>query len=283
MNFSNILDDVSHGNFSSVVELNNFKQVDKEHIMEIYSRDVRSASEKSSWIRDIEEEEWKPEVVNLLKEVYYNCAPKPKRSNKFDDEDVLNPLNASKDLNDEDIYQYVEEPKSKPRSKLLSMKQSGYDLFNPFDMDNDVPNIAEPVFKTLPPLLRGTTDSAGHDITSLVDVTIPAHGFASVETGVRYSIPSGYHIDVRARSGLGFRNQLVAFNGLLDSDYSSINPDDPQSVNTIKVGMFNFSNSDYTIKAGDRIAQLVICKDHYFNNSVVGDSSSHDGFGSTGK
>lgn len=266
MNFGDILEDVSHGNFSSVAELNNFKQVDKDHIMEIYSRDIRSKKEKADWIADIEED-WKPEIVNLIKDVYsaditskrYKLLSLTKQSQ----DDLLSTDKLEDDH--ENIYGYgvPEDKYSKMSSPELTRK-------------------SVPEFKTIPLLFRGTDESAGHDISSLVEVTIPARSFASVETGVHISIPKGYHVDVRPRSGLGFRNQVVAFNGVIDSDYSSVNPDDARCVNTVKVGMFNFSDSDYTVKVGDRIAQLVICQNFQFSNSIIGDSTSHNGFGSTG-
>jgi dUTP pyrophosphatase len=275
MNFGEILEDVSRGNFSSCVELNNFKQVDKEHIREILSKDIRSTKEKYDWISHIEEEGWKPEVVSLIKDVYPDDA-----SNKRTK--VRDPA-------------YLR--KTSERIALMKKAQmyDESDEYDPFISHNDVLENLQPVvtpmqtfglapeFKTIPPLFRGTADSAGHDLPSLVEVTVPAHGFVSVETGVHIDIPSGYHVDVRPRSGLGFRNQVVAFNGVIDSDYSSVNPDDPRCANTIKVGMFNFSDKDYTIQAGERIAQLIISQNHHFNNSVVGDAKSHNGFGSTGK
>jgi len=69
-----------------------------------------------------------------------------------------------------------------------------------------------------------------------------------VPTGIAVEIPAGYEGQVRPRSGLSAQGVGVAF-GTIDSDYRG----------EILVTMFVFGSRDsYTLRDGDRIAQLVI-------------------------
>jgi dUTP pyrophosphatase len=72
-----------------------------------------------------------------------------------------------------------------------------------------------------------------------------------VPTGIRASIPEGYEIQVRPRSGLALKSQVTVLNspGTIDSDYRG----------EIQIILINHGAKDFTITPGMRIAQLVVC------------------------
>ncbi|MAP99780.1 MAG: dUTP diphosphatase [Flavobacteriaceae bacterium] len=99
-----------------------------------------------------------------------------------------------------------------------------------------------------------------------------------IKTGLFISLPKGYEAQIRPRSGLAIKKGITVLNspGTIDADYRG----------EIGVILINFSNSDFDIKSGDRIAQMVIAKyqtiswklTDSLDNSLRGDK----GFGSTG-
>lgn len=99
-----------------------------------------------------------------------------------------------------------------------------------------------------------------------------------VPTGIFLEIPLGYEAQVRPRSGLAARSGITVLNtpGTIDSDYRG----------EIKVILINLGKEAFTIKRGDRIAQMVFApvvraqfeKTFDLNESVRGSG----GFGSTG-
>jgi dUTP pyrophosphatase len=95
-------------------------------------------------------------------------------------------------------------------------------------------------------------DAAGCDLCATIaqDTVIPPHGFSVIPTGIRIQMPPGYEAQVRPRSGLAFHHGIGILNapGTVDSDYRG----------EIKVILFNTSEKAYTVRNGDRIAQLVI-------------------------
>lgn len=95
-----------------------------------------------------------------------------------------------------------------------------------------------------------TLGAAGMDLHALRLVMIPAHGWRLVETGVSIALPAGYEAQIRPRSGLAAREGITVLNapGTIDSDYRG----------EIKVCLINHSPNAYPVRAGDRIAQLVI-------------------------
>ena len=92
--------------------------------------------------------------------------------------------------------------------------------------------------------------AAGMDICSAEDTVVKAGKFVSVSTGIAVEIPEGYEIEIRPRSGLSANHGIGILNspGTIDSDYRG----------EIKVILFNFSDRDFHIKKGDRIAQMVV-------------------------
>ena len=125
-----------------------------------------------------------------------------------------------------------------------------------------------------------TDGSSGLDIRAAIEneLILEAGKVILVPTNLRIEIPYGYEIEVRPRRGLAIKYGIGVLNspGTIDSDYRG----------EIKIILFNFSNKDFTIKRGERIAQLVLSKVYKanlievkeLNNSDRGDS----GFGSSG-
>lgn len=71
-----------------------------------------------------------------------------------------------------------------------------------------------------------------------------------VPTGISVAIPRGYEAQIRPRSGLALKHGITLVNtpGTIDSDYRGI----------IQLIMTNLGREAYTIKRGQRIAQMVI-------------------------
>ena len=120
---------------------------------------------------------------------------------------------------------------------------------------------------------------AGADLRSTIEVPISAHGRALVPTGVSIALPAGFVGLVHPRSGLAIRHGITVLNspGTIDAGYRG----------EIMVALFNTSDEDYQVLAGDRIAQLLIQKVERANFVPVLDlpesQRSSDGFGSTGR
>ena len=95
-------------------------------------------------------------------------------------------------------------------------------------------------------------DDSGLDICAFLeeDLIIKPGERALVQTGIYVAIPDGYEFQVRSRSGLALKKGIFVLNspGTIDAGYR----------NSIGVILYNSSKDDFTIKNGDRIAQLVL-------------------------
>jgi dUTP pyrophosphatase len=71
-----------------------------------------------------------------------------------------------------------------------------------------------------------------------------------VPTGLAFALPEGFEAQVRPRSGLAAKHGVTCLNspGTVDADYRG----------EVKVILINLGEEDFTIRRGDRIAQLVI-------------------------
>jgi dUTP pyrophosphatase len=132
----------------------------------------------------------------------------------------------------------------------------------------------------LPLPTRQHEDDAGYDLVAREDATIaPAGGRVMIPTGVAVAIPAGYAGFVQPRSGLAHRNGVTVLNtpGLVDAGYRD----------ELRVIVVNLDPvEEFTIRRGDRIAQLVIQRIETVEWMVVDDLGDTDrglgGFGSTG-
>lgn len=124
-----------------------------------------------------------------------------------------------------------------------------------------------------------TPGSAGMDLKAdiLEPMILKARSSAKIPTNIHIQLPEGYEAQVRGRSGLAFKYDIVAHLGTIDSDYRG----------PIGVKLFNLSDVDFVIKPGERIAQLVIAKYERveWDEVAVLDETERGegGFGSTGK
>lgn len=126
-----------------------------------------------------------------------------------------------------------------------------------------------------------TNGSAGMDLYAVTDgdITIEPSERVLVPTGLSIALESADYVAyIYARSGLSIKQGITLANcvGVIDSDYRG----------EVKVGLINLSNKPYTVKCGDRIAQMVIspvikpCIE--ICDSLCETERGEGGFGSTG-
>ncbi|KAF2465049.1 dUTP diphosphatase [Lindgomyces ingoldianus] len=97
---------------------------------------------------------------------------------------------------------------------------------------------------------KGSAFAAGHDLYSARDVVIPARGRARVDTDISIAVPVGTYGRVAPRSGLAAKHGIDTMAGVIDADYRG----------QVGVILANLSETDFEIKVGDRIAQLIVEK-----------------------
>jgi dUTP pyrophosphatase len=123
---------------------------------------------------------------------------------------------------------------------------------------------------------RMTPGAAGFDLYSAESGTIEPHDKLLVKTDIACEIPSGFCGKIESRSSLVNNHFVLAFNGVIDSDYRG----------PIGVILMNHSNQKYSFAKNDRIAQLVLYKIDFSGFTVSSSLSDTDrgsgGFGSTG-
>ena len=125
-----------------------------------------------------------------------------------------------------------------------------------------------------------TEGSAGIDLPAAVEAELVLEPGARllVPTGLRLAIPPGFEGQVRPRSGLALEHGIVLPNapGTIDSDYRG----------EVKVIVWNAGSGPFTIRRGDRIAQLVVAPvARVFCEEVAeldATDRGHGGFGHTG-
>lgn len=129
---------------------------------------------------------------------------------------------------------------------------------------------------------KGSQESAGYDLyvpSKQADIIIPAHETVVIDTQIAVALQSGTFGAIFARSGLATKSGLRPANcvGVVDSDYRG----------SIGVALHNDTNEEKIVKAGERIAQLVIIPYLVTNLKEVdslNETERGDGaFGSTGK
>jgi len=122
--------------------------------------------------------------------------------------------------------------------------------------------------------------SAGADLHANIDTPIELKPFQRVliPTGLFIELPEGYEAQIRPRSGLALKNGVTVLNspGTIDADYRG----------EIKVLLINLSEVIFTLKPGDRIAQIVLaeCRQaEWLPVEVLNETERGDGgYGHTG-
>jgi dUTP pyrophosphatase len=107
-----------------------------------------------------------------------------------------------------------------------------------------------PHFEGLELPAYATDGAAGMDVLAAEDVTLAPGARHAVATGLALAIPPGYEIQVRPRSGLALKHGISVPNtpGTIDCDYRG----------EVKVILINHGAEAFTVRRGDRIAQLVL-------------------------
>lgn len=132
--------------------------------------------------------------------------------------------------------------------------------------------------------MKSTSKAACYDLKARLNFT--ENDEVILHQGERMIIPTGLklgmtdmHADVRPRSGLAGRSGVIAILGTIDEDYKD----------EVGVILWNLGDSLFTVKDGDRIAQLLLSdRDHYITDkdgnplNCIKDVERESGFGSTG-
>ena len=99
-----------------------------------------------------------------------------------------------------------------------------------------------------------TPQSAGMDLRANIDAQIVLKPMQRmlIPTGLYMALPPGYEAQVRPRSGLALKHGITVLNtpGTIDADYRG----------EVKVLLVNFSDTEFVVNDGERIAQMVIAK-----------------------
>ena len=124
-----------------------------------------------------------------------------------------------------------------------------------------------------------TSDSAGYDLYAVeaTNMLPKSHGIVSLD--LRWAIPKGFYGKIFSRSGLFLNHLITAEAGVIDSGYRGI----------VNVLLFNHSEEVFSVKIGDRVAQVVFMEKFDINFDMVKCPEMFDksvrnegGFGSIG-
>jgi dUTP pyrophosphatase len=116
------------------------------------------------------------------------------------------------------------------------------------------------------------------DLRAVEDVTLAPGVPRLVPTGLTIEIPPGYEAQVRPRSGLALRHAITSPNapGTIDPGYRG----------EISVILLNLGREPYTIRAGDRIAQMIVARYEtveWLEGALADSQRGAGGFGSSGR
>lgn len=127
---------------------------------------------------------------------------------------------------------------------------------------------------------KASSNSAGYDLSSATNTTVPSKGTTLVPTDLQLQIPEGCYGRIAPRSSLALKNSIDVGAGVIDSDFRG----------NIGILLFNFGSEDYKINQGDRIAQIICEKISYpileeikEEEELSATERGEKGFGSSGK
>jgi dUTP pyrophosphatase len=126
-----------------------------------------------------------------------------------------------------------------------------------------------------------TVHAAGMDICAFLEepILLKVGQRVLVQTGLFIEIPIGFEVQIRPRSGLAFKHGITVLNspGTIDADYRG----------EVKVLLINHGDSDFEIKSGERIAQMILNRHEnivWEPTAILGNTPrGTGGYGSTGK
>ncbi len=126
-----------------------------------------------------------------------------------------------------------------------------------------------------------TAHSAGMDLRAFTagPVTLKPMERKLIPTGLYIELPEGYEAQVRPRSGLALKHGITVLNspGTIDADYRG----------EIGVILINFSDNEFTINDGDRIAQMIVSgharAELIESDSINNTERGEGGFGHSGR
>jgi dUTP pyrophosphatase len=104
----------------------------------------------------------------------------------------------------------------------------------------------------LPEYAHGPLEDAGMDLRATEAITLEPGVPGLVPTGLAIELPPGYEAQIRPRSGLALKHSITLPNAPATID--------PGYRGEIRVILLNLGKERYRIKAGDRIAQMVIAR-----------------------
>ena len=123
---------------------------------------------------------------------------------------------------------------------------------------------------------RAHSGDAGLDLYAREDAVVKAKGSYVFDIGVHIEIPYGATGFIKSKSGLNV-NHGITSEGVIDYGYTG----------SIRVKLYNNSDEDYKVKAGDKISQLVVLPvvltEEELVDSLEETERGNGGFGSTGK
>lgn len=112
---------------------------------------------------------------------------------------------------------------------------------------------------------------AGWDLVAAHGAVISNEGVTVIETTSRGDLPQGTYGKIEGRSGLATKRGIFTLGGVVDAGYDGV----------IKVALSKVGSKPYAVKAGDRIAQMIVLN---LANYQPGTQSNRGekGFGSSG-
>ena len=116
------------------------------------------------------------------------------------------------------------------------------------------------------------------DLCAVEDVTLEPGAPKLVPTGLTVEIPPGYEAQVRPRSGLALKHAITMPNapGTIDPGYRG----------EVRVILLNLGHKPYVIRAGDRIAQMIVARYEpveWVEGGLTDSTRGAGGFGSSGR
>ncbi|KAI7360108.1 hypothetical protein KC320_g70 [Hortaea werneckii] len=201
-----------------------------------------------------EEETPQPEITHDAPSL--PSSPDPKRT-KYT-EPAAN-LSVAAILNDAQPTPTPETP-SQP-DPIASMASAPNAASNPLAAAQSLPSMPPMAFEPPPPALqvkllsetakaptKGSAFAAGYDLYASKETTVPARGKVLADTDISIAVPAGTYGRVAPRSGLASKHSIDVGAGVIDADYRG----------PLKVLLFNFSDTDFKVAVGERVAQLIV-------------------------